>query len=505
MSCWAVMKFGRRSFFMIIIALSQVCECIDLMKRLKKLKNVIKGKKPTKWQQGWNAQRKEYPGVNKDLKKNILDQWEAYYKCLEEEYEKLGDTNLTNVKAHIIEEGKAISLECEICLSPAASYMESVTWRKLKDIDSAENSPPLGNDMYDEKYITDPDDGDLAIVDLQAGSDGDAGLYACFHGGSIRAMHFLHVAGDDEPVIQVKPLTAPKGPHPQTIKEENGLTVYTDWQSWSPCSAPINKKPGKCYKAGKRARFGACKVALASLNTEELQEHAMNDSSSNITLNSTVNNKKTKSNITSDHIIEILRLFGKTGLPCRSPLLSTLNWSISKVRPSEIMTAYCKLSCPKDMNDELKERVLFDSLESIPPLPPPVKRMVIFQDDGSEVILKCPSVSIDEPSTLWKIGNFTVRAVEIKSKSKGRLFIDVRDHFHIKSLKLRDANIYSCWHDDHLIATMKVHVSKRVRFTFNHHLALIIMASIFGVIAYIFMKVMMNSLAHKDQKTNAVK
>jgi hypothetical protein len=106
---------------------------------------------------------------------------------------------------------------------------------------------------------------------------------------------------------QVRPTTAPKGPHsqpPEAIPGHN-LLVFTAWETWSPCS--------KCGSVGMRGRSGICTVKL------------LPDGFGRQTMG-------------------ILTLFQK-GIPCRSALLPPALQTIPEIyqRKSEVMIAFCKV------------------------------------------------------------------------------------------------------------------------------------------------------------------
>jgi hypothetical protein len=148
---------------------------------------------------------------------------------------------------------------------------------------------------------------------------------------------------------QVRPSTAPKGPHsqPSQIVPGHDVQVYTEWGTWSPCS--------RCGKAGKRVRSGICMVKL-------LQDGFLETNPINVTdklLDETENPKTTtemteikpstqtaRGNIQTvkQKTTKIMRLF-KKGIPCRSSLLPSELQSIPKIsaRKSEIMVALCKV------------------------------------------------------------------------------------------------------------------------------------------------------------------
>lgn len=151
---------------------------------------------------------------------------------------------------------------------------------------------------------------------------------------------------------QVRPNTALKGLHsqpPQVVPGHN-FQVFTDWETWSPCS--------KCGEVGKRIRYGICTVKLLqgdSLKTNEskvtdtLADEA--DNQTTTTKTSEISSNRSARTITQTaerQTMKILTLF-KKGIPCRSSLLPPELQTIPEIytHKSEVMVAFCKVCVPR--------------------------------------------------------------------------------------------------------------------------------------------------------------
>ncbi|XP_024218491.1 uncharacterized protein [Halyomorpha halys] len=396
----------------------------------------------------------EYP-VNTTHNRKI---WDRYYLCLQKQYEAIGEKEVLVPEAISILEGENVHMECRVCLFPG------------DDIGTAEWYWYTMLVPMDEWTVKDHK-GRLSIYGVRLE---EAGLYECRIGSTRSRPYFLHVAPDSEPVSEVKPYTAKKGPYPALPKVTASVfNVFTNWNPWTDCT--------RCDHVGRKYRFGACTVSLrepGNMMTTALEE-------------------------TPD--LEILQLFAQ-GLPCWSPLLPRIVRHNRDVRnrSNEMMLAFCKVPCADDIFEvrtvlgKLLERVnnsagLFSTLQGPPPLPPLPGRLTVYAQIGNPLSLSCPGHNLCDLPYRWGIGRKAKIAPWIaESKSLGRVTVNAKQQLVFNSIQPDDEKLYSCWQGESLAGVVRLLVFDERKVPVNHHLIIFGTLLILGTFLYVFVRIYMN-------------
>ncbi|XP_067002059.2 Ig-like V-type domain-containing protein FAM187A [Anabrus simplex] len=477
------------------------CKTISSNSIGSKIKSFITGKKGDKLLDFRIDESPEYPNGDQQKIAYWKKRWNKYYDCLITKYRDLGPYKSLMPEAHLVFEGTSIRLDSKMCVSPEEAVdTENVVWYY-------QSIPPNGTtpvELGDHVFVS-PEDKFLHMYNVNIETSGQ---YFCQKGSTVTAPHFLEVVGNKEPIRMVRPETAPYANHSRgaEIITEHKLEVFTKWGQWSPCST--------CNEVGKKVRTGICMVKRHEVVKDETTFG--NDTAANpnaTTVNATENLTKTternhtntyKRQASSTNIYEglgdILQLF-KKGIPCHSVLLppNIKNLPPIKERESEIMVAFCKVPCPDESVFEVQDDKgnvletannsagIYSILQGIPSVPPNIQRRTIYMDVSSKrAELRCPGNLNSDTPIKWQIGSMNANPQVLYSQTKGRIYVNIKDHLVIKRLRLVDSNIYSCWQGKELAGTIRLEVTKKVQITFNHHIMLTAMVLILGTFLLVF-------------------
>ncbi|XP_050515154.1 uncharacterized protein LOC114327817 [Diabrotica virgifera virgifera] len=423
----------------------------------------------------------EYPGTNAKYIKINEDLWDEYYNCLKRQEESTGQYLSMSPEAVLGFVGGNVKLSCKICISPQEKdNIESVVWEWA----------PIGGKHLEpvelhENTVLSPEEKTLHLYNLDSTHSGQ---YMCTLGEAATIPYFLTVVNLNESDIdQVHSPEAPFGPYPKKPQflEEYGLILDTEWSDWSTCSA--------CDKVGKRHKLGYCSIYSKNNKLSVAP-------TPNVTAN--LNNTTTESSAESIAVdLELLNAF-QLGIPCKSHILPTAIKELKAVdsRKNEIMIGFCKVDCStnelfivKDKHGHIIEQAnnsagIYSMLQPLPPLEPPVARIMLYGVKGKTIIVTCPgSMNTDAPIH-WQVGNKNLIPEIISAESKERIFVTITDRIHINDARLADSNIFSCWQRDELAGTVRLIVEKKIEFNFNHTVMLIGILVILVVFLHIFIK-----------------
>ncbi|XP_069125696.1 Ig-like V-type domain-containing protein FAM187A [Argopecten irradians] len=355
---------------------------------------------------------------------DALEVFNAYYKCVMER--EATETGKLDITAVLSLEGQNIELKCPLCLRPDQdSGRLDIQWQHMSSRDSAMR-------YVDENYkfkFTDEMSLIISGVDIV-----DAGQFFCvrMRDREIERVYQLDVLFRER--RKVIKGSERQNILPEKTLEENNLKLFTLWSDWTDCN--------RCGKMGQRRKVGLCMVDK-------------------------INSTKPVEPVD----LPILELYPR-GIPCRSTVLPS---EIAKLRPirrrqSETIMEYCLLTCPTvaparivtDKNGEVIEVIQpgFYSMKERPPLPPMVKRKVLFEDTRKSVILKCPVKPGQTSLIRWQNGTVNINPLTIRRQTRGRVRTDSANRLHIRALRLYDSAPYNCWVKRRLVATIKLIVSE---------------------------------------------
>ena len=110
----------------------------------------------------------------------------------------------------------------------------------------------------------------------------------------------------------------------------------------------------------------------------------------------------------------------------------------------------------------------YHPLEKKPDFPPMVKRKVMYEPQGSHLVLTCPT---DEKGKIrWQRGDRPINPSIISKQTRGRVSVDNLNRLHIKKLRMRDAAPYSCWAWQTHTATLKIVVFQPLDENIKHYI-----------------------------------
>nr|CAI5833635.1 unnamed protein product [Callosobruchus analis] len=419
----------------------------------------------------------EFPASNSEYIKVNKAKWEEYYQCLRKQNESLGSRLSATPEAVLGFEGHNIKLMCKMCISPQERHKtDAIVWEWASQ--DAKKFQPID---LTEHIVISPEDKTLHLYNLQMEQTGQ---YICRLGESLTAPYFLTILNvSDSELNEVHTPEAPLGPYPAVsdIIEEYGLILDTEWSAWSVCS--------KCDKIGRKHKLGYCIIF-----SKEYRDFISAAS------NSTVDETEFGSEVTPIDL-ELFTVF-KYGIPCKSHILPTAIKDLPQVkaRNNEVMVGYCKVECPKegvfeilDKDGKVIEKAnnsagIYSLMQELPPLEPDVERILVYAVKGKPIVLACPGNLNSDAPVLWQIGDKNLVSELIAAESKGRIYVSISDKIYIKSAKIADSNIYSCWQQKELAGTIRLVVEKKFEMNFNHHIMLIGLVIILSVLLYVFVK-----------------
>ncbi|VEN61614.1 unnamed protein product [Callosobruchus maculatus] len=161
---------------------------------------------------------------------------------------------------------------------------------------------------------------------------------------------------------------------------------------------------------------------------------------------------------------------------------------------------YREVECPKEGVFEILDKEgkviekannsagIYSLMQELPPLEPDVERILIYAVKGKPIVLACPGNLNSDAPILWQIGDKNLVSELIAAESKGRIYVSISDKIYIKSAKIADSNVYSCWQQKELAGTIRLVVEKKFEMNFNHHIMLIGLVIILSVLLYVFVK-----------------
>lgn len=88
----------------------------------------------------------------------------------------------------------------------------------------------------------------------------------------------------------------------------------------------------------------------------------------------------------------------------------------------------------------------------------------------------------------WQIGDKNLIPEIISKESNGRIFISITDRIHIKTARVSDSNVYSCWQQSELAGTIRLVVEKKIELNFLQHIMLLGIVVILAVFLWVFAK-----------------
>lgn len=422
--------------------------------------------------------KNEYPGVNEESIKINEEKWSDYYNCLKDQNENLGKYLTIPPQAILGFEGNYVKLECKICISLIQEKdVDSIVWEWV----------PQGKKYFEPIYITEnvvisPTEKALHLYNLQLENTGQ---YMCTLGDTMTAPYFLTVINpSDKEMTEVHPPDSVVGPYPKSpeLVHNQNLVIDTEWSEWSICS--------KCNQVGKRHKLGYCSIYPRKIEEPELTD---------VDSGSVEKPAEDKGVLLLD--MELFFIF-KFGIPCRSHILPKAFRDMEEVkqRKNEVMIGYCKQKCQQSLLFEVKDKSgrvierannsagIYSMLQPLPPLEPPVERILQYGVKGKPVVLHCPGNLNSDIPVHWQIGDKNLIPELISKESNNRIFISITDKIHIKNARVGDSNIYSCWQQNNLAGTVRLYVEKKLEMNFVQHLMLFGIVVILGVFLWVFAK-----------------
>ncbi|XP_036142073.1 uncharacterized protein LOC105829170 [Monomorium pharaonis] len=402
----------------------------------------------------------EYPRTNKILTHLYKQQWLNYYKCLEEVYADVNHERIIYPTALVALEETSVTLKCQICISPMEMHVTGlIEWyfnsssssNNNKHINSKSSLQNTNSNSQDNQYIT------INNVKLE-----QAGIYWCEVGDTIGSVYYLDIDSNSE-LVNVRDPNTPFYASQVTLVEnmpEYNLKVYTAWTTWSLCST--------CDAVGIKLQYGYCTVSLS-----EMFEHEY------FIKESTTMNELRR--VKPDKGKEQVRLI---------PIIKDKN--------TEIIQRYCKTKCQRNIIFEIRDKKgnilesannsagIFSMIQEMPQQLSSVARSVIYEKRDKKLKLICPGNLNPDIPIVWRINNKTIIPSHIKFQSKGRIHINPQMQIVFKSLKFEDTNIYSCWQNNEVAGIIKLNIIESIEFTINHHVILIGVIVIIGVILIMF-------------------
>ncbi|XP_021351112.1 Ig-like V-type domain-containing protein FAM187A [Mizuhopecten yessoensis] len=361
---------------------------------------------------------------------DALQVFDAYYDCLLKR--ESSDTGKLDITAVLSLEGQNIELKCPMCLRPDQDAgVFDVQWQQIRARDSAMRYVEESSKFK----FTDKMSLVISGVDII-----DAGQFFCVR---MRDREIEQIYQLDVLFRERRKVINGSERHnilPVETMAENNLKLSTLWSDWSACN--------RCGKMGHRRMVGLCMVE--KVNASDPVEPVD---------------------------LPIIELYPR-GLPCRSTVLPSQIARLRSIRlrQSETIVENCYRSCPTaappitvtDKNGNVLQVIQpgYYSMKDKPPLPRLVKRSVIYEETGKNIILKCPTKPNEDSLVRWQNGTVVINPLSIRRQTRGRVRMDSANRLHIRALRLYDSAPYNCWLKQRHVATLKVVVVQAM----NHNL-----------------------------------
>ena len=141
-------------------------------------------------------------------------------------------------------------------------------------------------------------------------------------------------------------------------------------------------------------------------------------------------------------------------------------------------TADCFIPCPStpppikvtDASGNVVEIVEsgYHPLGKQPNLPSLVQRKVLYEPQGSHLVLNCPAAQ--KSKIRWQRGERPINTRTITRQTRGRVTVDKQNRLNIRKLNMHDSAPYSCWVWQKHEATIKVVVFKPLDENIKHYI-----------------------------------